>query len=98
MSLRAVLFDEDSAKSVAARLVADGFEAYVVRERLHGEDDEEDHPWAVVTDAPSFVVEVLVDQHDGWLDEGETSGRPAPLDLPDAPRRVKGHFTDRRES
>ncbi|HSV38561.1 MAG TPA: hypothetical protein VLI04_07355 [Nocardioidaceae bacterium] len=93
MSLRAVFFDEDVAATVAARLISDGFEASVVRERLHGEDDDEDHPWAVLTDAPAIVVEVLVDRYDGWLDEGEAAPPPAPLELPDAPRRIKGHFS-----
>jgi hypothetical protein len=94
MTLRAVFFDEESAGSVAAKLVSDGFDAHVVRERLHGEDDDEDHPWAVLTDAPPIVVELLVDHYDGWLDEGEPAAPPKPLDLPDAPRRIKGHFTE----
>ncbi|HEX6247622.1 MAG TPA: hypothetical protein VFZ64_07100 [Nocardioidaceae bacterium] len=117
MTLRAVFYEEDDARAVAARLTGDGFAADVVRERLAGEDDDEDHPWAVVTDAPEFVVDVLVEAHDGWLDHddhddratprtatrdtsrdpGLDTGRgavPPPLELPDAPRRVKGHFTD----
>ena len=94
MRLRAVFFEEGVAERVAALLVTDGFDAAVVRERLHGEDDEEDHPWAVLTDAPAIVVEVLVDRFDGWLDEEESPPPATPLDLPDAPRRVKGHFTD----
>jgi len=94
MTLRAVFFDEEAAATVAARLVSDGFEAHVVRERLHGEDDEEDHPWAVLTDAPAIVVEVLADRYDGWLDEGDEAAPAAPLELPDAPRRIKGHFRD----
>ena len=94
MTLRAVFFDEEAAVAVSARLQADGFEAHVVRERLHGEDDDEDQPWAVVTDAPPFLVEVLVEQHDGWLDADTSAAPSTPLDLPDAPRRIKGHFTD----
>ncbi len=94
MTLRAVFFDDETASAVAARLVADGFDASVVRERLHGEDDEQDHPWAVLTDAPPIVVELLVDQYDGWLDEAEPQLPARPLALPDAPKRVKGHFTD----
>ena len=96
MSLRAIFFDEETAESVAARLTADGFDAQVVRERLHGEDDDEDHPWAVLTDAPAFMLEVLVDTHDGWLDEDDgpgparEQGAPsAPLHLPTAPKRIK---------
>jgi hypothetical protein len=90
--VRAIFFDEDDARAVVARLRADGFEADVERERLAGEDDDEDHPWAVLTDAPAFVLELLVDQHEGWLDDEEpgTPGTPAPpLDLPSAPKRVK---------
>ncbi len=97
MTLRAVFYEEDDARAVAARLLRDGFAAEVSVDRLAGEDDDEDHPWAVVTDAPEFVLEVLVDAHEGWLDhdaEAGPAGAGVPLDLPDAPRRVKGHFTD----
>ena len=88
--MRAIFFDEDDAQAVAARLRADGFEATVERERLAGEDDDKDHPWAVTSDAPAFMLEVLVDSHDGWLDEGEDAGPTLPpLDLPAAPRRIK---------
>ena len=99
-SLRAVFYEEDDARAVAARLVHDGFEAQVAQERLAGEDDDEDHPWAVVTDAPEFVLDVLVEQHDGWVDHDSAMGGtgpvdvPPPLELPDAPRRIKGHFTE----
>ncbi|HSJ20165.1 MAG TPA: hypothetical protein VK964_06300 [Nocardioidaceae bacterium] len=97
--LRAVFYEEDDARAVAARLVQDGFEATVARERLAGEDDDEDHPWAVATDAPEFVLDVLVEAHDGWVDHDATTGAgpvdvPPPPPLPDAPRRIKGHFTD----
>ena len=93
--MRAIFFDEDDARAVVARLRADGFEADVARERLAGEDDDEDHPWTVVTDAPSYMVEVLVEEYDGWVDEAPPEAEPppaAPLELPDGPRRVKGHF------
>ncbi|MGF9754339.1 hypothetical protein AAII07_04000 [Microvirga sp. 0TCS3.31] len=94
--MRAIFFDEDDARAVVARLRADGFEADVARERLAGEDDDEDHPWAVLSDAPAFMLEVLVDTHDGWLDEGEAPDgaggalpAPPPVHLPTAPRRIK---------
>ncbi len=89
-TVRAIFFDEDDARAVVARLRADGFEASVVRERLAGEDDDEGHPWAVVSDAPGFMLELLVDTHDGWLDEGEDAEPAAPpLVLPAAPKRIK---------
>ena len=88
--MRAIFFDEDDAQAVVARLRADGFEARAERERLAGEDDDEGHPWAVVSDAPAFMLEVLVDTHDGWLDEGEEQIVPLPpLHLPMAPKRIK---------
>lgn len=89
---RAVLFEEDDARAVLARLRCDGYDAVLERERLAGEDDEEGHPWAVVTDAPAVAVELLIDEVDGWLDEHSPEpARPAPppLPLPDAPRRIK---------
>lgn len=97
MTLRAVFYEEADARTVAARLVHDGFEAEVLRERLAGEDDDEDHPWAVLTDAPEFVVELLLETHDGWLDAEEPDVPPVdvpppPLELPDEPRRVRGRF------
>ncbi|MCL8025719.1 (deoxy)nucleoside triphosphate pyrophosphohydrolase [Nocardioides bruguierae] len=98
---RLVLFEEEDAIAVQQRLVADGFDAVLTRERLAGEDDDEDHPWAVLTDAPTFVVELLLDEVDGWLDEGDQPGAgeqagpragwtpTAPPALPTAPKRVK---------
>ena len=64
----AVFFERADADAAAERLLADGFSAEVVRERLVNEDDDEDHPWAVLTDAPEVVVELLVERYDGWLD------------------------------
>ncbi len=88
--MRAIFFDEEHARAAAARLSSDGWQASVQRERLAGEDDDEDHPWAVVGDAPAFVLELLVDEYDGWLDEGTAAAPPLPpLDLPVAPKRIK---------
>jgi hypothetical protein len=88
-TVRGIFFDEDDARSVAARLRADGFEAAVRRERLSGEDDDEDHPWAVLTDAPEAALDLLVERHDGWLDVAgdATEPRPPAPDLPTSPRR-----------
>ena len=93
--MRAVFHEEDEAAAVVGRLRADGFDAEVVRERFAGEDDDEDHPWAVVTDAPEFVLEILAEEYDGWVDHDQPAPPPAvPLDLPAAPKRIKGHFQD----
>jgi hypothetical protein len=97
VSVRGIFFDEDDARAAVARLVVDGYDARAERERLAGEDDDEDHPWAVLTDAPVLILELLVDEFDGWLDaDAVGSGgldklaqRPAPLDLPTEPKRIK---------
>lgn len=86
--MRGIFFDEDDARAAALVLARGGFEATVVRERLAGEDDDEDHPWAVVTDAPMIQLEMLVETYDGWLDlDDETPA--APLPLPNQPKRIK---------
>jgi hypothetical protein len=93
--VRVVFHEEDEAVAVVARLRADGFDAEAARERFAGEDDDEDHPWVVVTDAPEFVVEILAEEYDGWVDhDAHTPPPAAPLDLPAAPKRIKGHFKD----
>jgi len=88
---RAVFFDREDAGQVARRLAAGGWTADVHRERFHGEDDDEDQPWAVVTDAPLLVLELLVEEYDGWLDAGvsTSSATGGPQPLPTAPKRLK---------
>ncbi|MEV5001270.1 hypothetical protein [Nocardioides sp. LML1-1-1.1] len=89
--MRGIFFDEEHARSAALALVRGGYQAEVVRERLAGEDDDEDHPWAVVTDAPEVQLDLLVEMYDGWLDDESDDG-PAPVQplvLPDRPLRVK---------
>ncbi len=97
MNARAVFYEEEAALAVVRSLVAKGFEASMSRERFAGEDDEEGHPWAVVTDAPEVMLEVLVEEYDGWLDAEGPAAPPVvppaqPLDLPQAPKRIKNHF------
>ena len=97
MTVRALLYEEEHARAVAERLRAAGFDATVARERFAGEDDDEDQPWLVASEAPAFMVEVLVEECDGWLDDPPPeppAGPTTPLDLPSAPRRVKGHFRE----
>ena len=53
-AVRLILFDEDAAERAASRLRREGYDAQVRRERLAGEDDDEDHPWAVLSDAPEL--------------------------------------------
>ena len=90
--MRGIFFDEDDARAAVARLRAKGYDARAERERLAGEDDDEGHPWAVLTDAPELVLELLVDEFDGWLDAGEGAPASPPLELPTEPRKIKGHF------
>lgn len=92
--MRGIFFEEEDARAVVARLRRDGFEADLARERLAGENDDEDQPWAVTSDAPGFALELLVDEYDGWLDADNPEPEPtrvdlAPLNLPAAPIRVK---------
>ena len=89
--MRGIFFDEDQARAVVGRLLADGYDGRLVRERLAGEDDDEDHPWAVTTDAPELVLDLLVDTYDGWLDTEDVDPGPVapPLDLPSSPLRIK---------
>jgi hypothetical protein len=87
--MRGVFFHEDHARAAVARLVRDGFDATCDRERFAGEDDDEDHPWVVSTDAPLVMLELLVEEYDGWLEPDAVPPSATPLVLPDAPRRVK---------
>lgn len=85
--VRGIVFDEDSARAIQRQLIADGYAATLTRERYAGEDDDEDHAWSVETDAPAVALDLLLDAHDGWLDDGVGEQAATPLDLPDAPRR-----------
>ena len=87
---RAVFFDEEHARAATARLVRDGFEASCERQRFAGEDDDEDHPWVVLSDAP--VVDARAARRAsttaGWSPTSHRRRR-TPLVLPAAPRRIK---------
>ena len=85
--MKGVFFEEADARGAAARLSRDGFEATCRREQLAGEDDDQDHPWVVLTDAPAVMLELLVEQYDGWLEPDPGPPPAAPLVLPAAPRR-----------
>lgn len=87
--MRGVFFEEDDARAVLARLLREGFDGSCEREPFAGEDDDEDHPWVVTTQAPVAVLELLVEEYDGWLEPDEPRPPPTPLDLPSAPRRLK---------
>ncbi|MDR7362618.1 (deoxy)nucleoside triphosphate pyrophosphohydrolase [Nocardioides marmoribigeumensis] len=89
---RGVFDDRDTAEEVVALLRTEGYAAWSEREAFAGEDDDEDHSWAVVTDAPDVRLELLTEEHEGWFDvlvatEPALGTGPAPLDLPRAPRR-----------
>jgi hypothetical protein len=98
--LVAYFFEREDAEEVACRLAAD--DLTVRREKFHGEDDDEDHPWTVVLppDIDLALAEELITMYDGWLAghesgsteaDAETSCAPLPnvAPLPDAPRRFK---------
>ncbi len=87
--MRGVFFDEDQARAAVAHLLRQGFAATCERERLAGEDDDEDHPWVVSSDAPTIALELLVEELDGWLDLDTPPPPSVPMDLPSAPRRSK---------
>ncbi len=92
---RGVFEERGSAEEVVAALRAEGYDAWAEREAFAGEDDDEDHSWAVLTDAPDVRLELLTEERDGWFDVEEAattkepapSRGPAPLDLPHGPRR-----------
>jgi 8-oxo-dGTP diphosphatase len=85
--VRGIVFEEEAARAIERRLRTDGYAVTVARERFAGEDDDEDHPWAIETDAPATALDLLLDAHDGWLeDEVAEPNVAAPLELPDAPR------------
>lgn len=86
-AVRGIVFDEDAARDIERRLLADGYAVTLSREPFAGEDDDEDHSWAIETDAPMVALELLLDTHDGWLDDGAPETPPTPLRLPAAPRR-----------
>jgi hypothetical protein len=85
--LVAYFWEREDADAVASAL-----DGEVRRERFHGEDDDEDHPWVVVLPASTeaAALEQVVGAHDGWLTapEPDQPVTEAPS-LPDAPRRFK---------
>jgi 8-oxo-dGTP diphosphatase len=87
---RAVFFEEAPARAVVVRLRRDGYDAALARDRFAGEDDDEDHHWVVTSDAPEWVLDVLVEAYDGWLDVPDPAPtRLPPLELPTAPKRIR---------
>lgn len=81
-----VLFEESDAHAVARALIANGFSTRIDQVPFAGEDDDEDHPWAVWTDAPHAMLELAADEFDGWVVYEDSVSR-TPLDLPQAPKR-----------
>jgi hypothetical protein len=69
-----VLPEREAAEALADELEAEGLrDVRVVREALAGEDDSEDHEWAVYVRTPSdpaYAVrfQALAAAHDGWYD------------------------------
>jgi hypothetical protein len=85
VQLIAYFWERDDAAAVAERLGGQ-----VRRERFHGEDDDEDHPWIVVLDdVDRAALDELLSEYDGWLDTEADDVPAAPPPLPDAPKRFK---------
>jgi hypothetical protein len=84
-----VYFDaDDDAAALVAALEAEGYTTSLRREGFAGEDDSDDRGWVLgVTPFDDRVVE-MVDVHGGWL-AGDDRLPAAPLDLPQAPKRLK---------
>ena len=81
---RALFHDEAIVRSVAAKLTQQGFDVDVRREPFA----DEDHPWALVTDAPVIMLELLAEEYDGWVDfDADEPPKMEPLDLPGMPKR-----------
>ncbi|GAB2612038.1 hypothetical protein [Kribbella endophytica] len=78
----AYFWERDDAEAVAERLGGE-----LRRERFHGEDDDEDHPWVVVL--PADADTDLVDEYGGWLEPAVEQPAPEPPPLPTAPQRLK---------
>jgi len=94
MQARALFWEAEDAERVVARLRAEGFEASAARDTFAGEDDDEDQPWAVHTDAPEVLLELAAEEYDGWVDHpSDARLTPAPVELPTTPRR---HHRDPR--
>ena len=88
--MRGVFFDEDHARARRRRLLRDGFDATCrVASRSPARTTTRTIPWVVASDAPVVMLELLVEEYDGWLEPDEAPPPAAPLVLPDAPRRVK---------
>lgn len=63
----AVFFEREDADAVARALGESGFGAVIDRIAFAGEDNDEDHSWAVWTDAPHVMLELAADEFDGWV-------------------------------
>ena len=81
-----VLFEEPDAQSVARALITNGFSAQVEQLPFAGEDDDEDHPWSVWSDAPHVMLELAADEFDGWVVYDDVA-TVAPITLPTQPKR-----------
>lgn len=81
----AYFWEQEDAEAVASRLGG-----VVRRDRFHGEDDDEDHPWIVVLRAvDAGEAGDVVSEYDGWVARDDTAGEVAGVPLPEAPKRLK---------
>ncbi|WP_229051680.1 hypothetical protein [Aeromicrobium sp. Leaf350] len=84
-----IYFDEaDDAAELVKALTAEGYAADLRREPFAGEDDAEDHAWALTVSPFDERVVEMVDVYGGWMpgDERLPAEGTGPA-LPDGPKR-----------
>jgi hypothetical protein len=80
---------DDDATGLASALEAEGYTTSLRREGFAGEDDSEDRAWVLVVTPFDDRVAALAEAHGAWWPRDDRLA-PPPLDLPSAPRRLKG--------
>ncbi|MCW2841255.1 MAG: hypothetical protein JWR55_2738 [Aeromicrobium sp.] len=83
------LDSDDDATGLSCALEAEGYTTSLKREGFAGEDDSEDRAWVLVVAPFDDRVAALAEAHGGWLPGDDRPAAP-PLDLPSAPKRLKG--------
>jgi L-alanine-DL-glutamate epimerase-like enolase superfamily enzyme len=80
--------DEDAIK-LAAALETEGYTTSLRREGFAGEDDSDDRAWVLVAEPFDHRVVEMVDAYGGWMPRDDRPAAPAPVELPQGPKRLK---------